>query len=78
VTRDAFLRPPSDPKGLGVVKKNLFFADSDSRTGKARFGGKNKKTPRLDGFCVVFTGFEGGLCPPSNPNQPGKKQGFTF
>jgi hypothetical protein len=32
------------------------------------FGGKSKRTPSPDGFCVVFTRFEGGLCLPSNPN----------
>jgi hypothetical protein len=37
------------------------------------FGRKSKKTPRADWFGVVFTWFEGGLCSPSNPYQPGKK-----
>jgi hypothetical protein len=38
------------------------------RVGFARFGRKSKRTPRPDGVFVVFTGFESGLCPPSNPN----------
>jgi hypothetical protein len=45
------------------------FAGSDSS--KARFGGKSNAGP--DGVFVVFTWFEGELCPPSNPNQSGKK-----
>jgi hypothetical protein len=56
--------------------KPLFFAGSDSKKGWAKptlFWGKNKRTPRPNWFCVVFTWFEGGLCPLSNPNQSGKK-----
>jgi hypothetical protein len=37
------------------------------------FGGKSKRTPGPDWFCVVFTEFEGRQSLPSNPNQPGKK-----
>jgi hypothetical protein len=44
----------------------------------ALFWGKSNATSMPDWFCVVFTEFEGRLCPLSNPNQPGKKSGFTF
>jgi hypothetical protein len=36
-------------------------------------GGLKSNVELSDWFGVVFTWFEGGLCSPSNPDQPGKK-----
>jgi hypothetical protein len=49
-------------------------AGSDSS--KTRFERKSNAGP--DWFCVVFTGFEGGLCPLSNPKSTRQKVGFYF
>ncbi|MDR2625913.1 MAG: hypothetical protein LBC37_06230 [Zoogloeaceae bacterium] len=61
--------------------ENLLFAGSVSKKGQAKpalFWEKNNATPGPLWFFVVFTWFEGEAASLSNPNQPGKKQGFTF
>jgi hypothetical protein len=54
--------------------ETLFFAGSDSKKGQAKpalFWREKQRNPKArlaNWFCVVFTWFEGGLCPLSNPN----------